>query len=58
MNTRGLTTIPFGDAFYSEWKRKDAFTRSVIKRNAQSRTARYMTRAEELLDGVCDGVFP
>jgi len=40
------------------WNNKDAFTRSVIKRNAQSRTARYMTRAEEILDGVCDGVFP
>lgn len=55
---RGLTVIPFGDAFYSEWKRKDPTTRSVIKRNAQSRTARYMHRAEELLDSVCEGVFP
>ena len=55
---KGLTSGAFDNAVQKDWMKQDEPTRRQWKRIAQSRVGRIMTRAEELLDGVCDGVFP
>ena len=55
---KGLTSGAFDNAVKKDWVKQDEPTRRQWKRIAQSRVGRIMTRAEELLDGVCDGVFP
>ena len=55
---KGLTSGAFDNAVKKDWMKQDELTRRQWKRIAQSRVGRIMTRAEELLDGVCDGIFP
>jgi|TARA_B100002003_G_C13802329_1_gene396002 hypothetical protein len=55
---KGLTSGAFDNAVKKDWMKQDEPTRRQWKRIAQSRVGRIMTRAEELLDAVCKGVFP
>lgn len=55
---KGLTSGAIDNAVKKDWAKQDEPTRRQWKRIAQSRVGRIMTLAEELLDGVCDGVFP
>ena len=55
---KGLISDAFDNAVKKDCMKQEEPPRRQWKKIAQSRVGRILTSAEELLDGVCDGVFP
>jgi hypothetical protein len=55
---KGLTSTAFDYAVLEDWNNKPPKEKSRRKRYTHSKVARIRDRGEELLDGVCKGIFP
>ena len=55
---RGLTSTAFDNAVLKDFNKCTPQEKSRRKRYTQSKVARIRKRADELLDSVCEGVFP
>ena len=55
---RGLTSAAFDNAVLKDFNKCTPQEKSRRKRYTQSKVARIRKRADELLDSVCEGVFP
>ena len=55
---KGLTSAAFDNAVLKDFNNHTPQEKSRRKRYTQSKVARIRKRADELLDSVCEGVFP